>query len=182
MTEALFDPDRWIAAWRFAAAAHNGQTFPGTELPYLVHLGMVAMEVQGALAAEPGRNGDLAVLCALLHDSVEDTGVELDEIGRRFGAEVAAGVAALTKNGDLPKPERMPDSLRRIREQPPEVWMVKLADRITNLQPPPSHWTTVKARAYRDEAIRIRDALGEASPYLRARIDAKIDAYEEFIR
>lgn len=155
---------------------------PGSELPYLTHVGMVAMEVAAAVSAEPQHDGTLAVLCALLHDCVEDTDVELATVEETFGADVAAGVSALTKDETLPKPERMPDSLRRIREQPRSVWIVKLADRITNLQRPPAHWSTDKARRYRMEAMRIREALGEASPYLSGRIDAKIAAYEEFIR
>lgn len=39
---------------------------------------------------------------------------------------------------------QMQDSLRRIKSQPREVWMVKMADRITNLQPPPGHWSEEK--------------------------------------
>ena len=177
MSTPLFDQDRWIAAWRFAAAAHHGQTVPGTELPYIVHLGMVAMEVQAALVGEPGRDGDLAVLCSLLHDAVEDTAVEVEDVAARFGGAVAAGVLALTKDPSLPKAERMADSLRRIREQPMEVWMVKLADRITNLQPPPAHWSAEKAAAYLSEARAIRAALGDASPSLAARMDEKLAAY-----
>ncbi len=182
MTPPLFDQDRWIAAWRFAAKAHLGQLFPGTDMPYIVHLGMVAMEVKAALAPEPHWNGDLAVLCALLHDTVEDTAVTEMQLASHFGAGVAAGVLALTKNEALPKAEQMPDSLRRIREQPREVWIVKLADRITNLQRPPAHWPVPKARRYRDEAITIRDALGDASPFLRLRMERKLAAYERFIR
>mgnify|MGYP002629670150 CR=1 FL=1 len=182
LTPSPFDQDRWVAAWRFAAAAHAPQRFPGTDLPYLLHLGMVAMEVKAAIAAEPGRNGDLAVLCALLHDTVEDTPVTQDDLAVRFGPAVAAGVGALTKNAELPKAERMPDSLRRIRDQPHEIWMVKLADRITNLQTPPTGWSVDKVRRYRHEAVAIRDALGAASPFLLTRIELKITAYEEHCR
>ena len=71
----------------------------------------------------------------------------------------------------------MTDSLRRILLQPREVWMVKLADRINNLQPPPSHWKDPKIAAYRAEAIQIVEALGPASPYLEGRLRAKIAAY-----
>ena len=67
---------------------------------------------------------DLAVACALLHDPLEATAhshearAELHgELARRFGAAVADGVAALSKDDRLPKGERMADSLRRIRLQ-----------------------------------------------------------------
>lgn len=34
----------YIKAYRFAAEAHNGQLFPGTDLPYIMHVTFVAME------------------------------------------------------------------------------------------------------------------------------------------
>lgn len=173
----MWSQDRYIAAAQFAARAHVGQSVPGTELPYLLHVTLVAMEVQAALRAETGHDEDLAVLCALLHDTVEDTAVTYGEVAAAFGQAVADGVLALSKNPDLPREEQMPDSLRRIREQPRAVWLVKLADRITNLQRPPEAWQPRKVAGYKEEARAILAALGEASPLLAARLAAKIEAY-----
>lgn len=179
MSGALWSPERYLAAWRFAQRAHLGQTVPGSEVSYLAHVGAVAMEITCALARRDDvGDPDLAVQCALLHDVVEDTRVELAELADRFGDQVAAGVAALTKDpraGD--KAAQMADSLARIREQPAEVWMVKLADRITNLAPPPAHWSDAKIARYRREAETIGEALGEACPVLAARLAGKIAAY-----
>lgn len=177
----MFSPDRYVDAMRFAAAAHDGQKQPGHDLPYLVHVVSVAAEVIAALPALPDIDGDLAVTCALLHDTVEDTAVSLEDLRARFGDAVAAGVAALTKNAQLPtKAERMADSLRRIQEQPREIAIVKLADRITNMSEPPRDWTVEKRRAYRVEATIIADALGAASSVLDARLRSRIDAYARF--
>jgi len=167
----------YIKALLFAANAHNSQKVPGTELPYLTHLTMVSMEVTAALAVEAGLDGDLAIQCALLHDLLEDTAVAYDALKELFGEAVANGVQALTKHDDLPKHEKMADSLARIRQQPKEVWMVKLADRITNLQPPPRHWTTEKMQSYQQEAQQIYDALHDASPFLANRLWQKIENY-----
>ncbi len=179
----MFTPHRYVAALRFAATRHHAQKVPGSELPYIVHVVSVAAEVIAALP-DSGLDADLAVACALLHDTLEDTaerGAARDalaaQISERFGPAVAVGVWALTKDDTLPKTGSMADSLRRIREQPHAVWAVKLADRITNLAPPPSYWSREKCLAYRDEAIAIADALGEASPTLHARLRAKIAAY-----
>lgn len=169
--------DEYLAALWFAAEAHQGQLVPGTKHSYLMHVTLVAMEVIAALRAEPEHDQPLAVTCALLHDVVEDTRVTLDEVRTVFGEAVADGVAALSKNPRLPKDAQLADSLERIRRQPHEVWMVKLADRITNLQTPPPHWTTEKIARYREEAIAIRETLGGASPFLAERITGKIDAY-----
>jgi 5'-deoxynucleotidase YfbR-like HD superfamily hydrolase len=170
----------YLAALRFAAEAHGAQTFPGTTLPYLLHVALVAMEVIAALQAEIEHDQELAVQCALLHDVVEDTHVSLGQVRKAFGDAVANGVCALSKDKALPKDAQLGDSLERIRRQPREIAMVKLADRITNLQPPPSHWTQEKAETYRVEAAEILRQLEGASAFLAARLSAKIEAYRAF--
>jgi (p)ppGpp synthase/HD superfamily hydrolase len=79
------------------------------------------MEVMAALECESDRNGNLAIQCALLHDVIEDTDITFERVDAEFGAEVAAGVLALTKNSMLDKIVQMEDSLRRIQKQPYEV-------------------------------------------------------------
>jgi (p)ppGpp synthase/HD superfamily hydrolase len=177
MSPPPWSPDLYLRAARFAAAAHHGQKLPGSELPYFVHVAQVAAEVMAGLAVEPAERPDLALACALLHDVVEDTRTGLADIEAAFGRDVAAGVSALSKDPALPKDQAMADSLRRIRDQPREVWRVKLADRIVNLEPPPHYWKEAKIAAYREEAARIADVLGDASPYLHARLRARIAGY-----
>lgn len=174
--------DAILAAWRFAAQAHLGQTLPDGDLPYVIHIGTVAMEVLATHAMEPLANPNLAMQCALLHDTVEDCGTSLEEIEARFGKDVAAGVSALSKRADLPKTGAMTDSLARIRQQPQEVWAVKLADRISNLQPPPSRWTLAKRAQYLEEARTILAVLGEGNPILASRLARKILAYEAYLK
>ncbi|WP_395142924.1 HD domain-containing protein [Armatimonas sp.] len=110
----------------------------------------VVTQVAAEVMAVAGGTEDntLAVLCALLHDTLEDTALAPDVLESVFGPAVLAGVQALTKNDGLPKDQRMADSLRLILAQPPLVAWVKLADRITNLQTPPAHWDTEKIAAY----------------------------------
>lgn len=180
MATGRFSPDLYLRALRFAAAAHGAQKVPGSDLPYVVHVCAVAAEVIAALGHEPHDDPDLGVACALLHDVVEDTAVPIAAVAAEFGSAIAAGVLALTKNAALPKEQRMRDSLERIRRERREVWMVKLADRITNLQPPPSHWTAEKCRSYRLEAETILEALGSASEHLAARFRDRLAAYRRF--
>jgi len=75
----------------------------------------------------------------------------------------------------------MKDSIERIRKQPKEVWMVKLSDRITNLQPPPKHWDKERIKQYRNEAILILEKLGEANQYLAERLKKKITEYRQYL-
>ncbi len=181
MIQDTWSQDLYIKAYKFVAHAHRGQTIPGTELPYVMHLSLVSMEITAALHVEKGHDGDLAIQCALLHDVIEDTEIVYRQVERKFGSAVADGVLALSKDETLAKHLQMADSLRRIKQQPWEVWMVKLADRITNLQPPPAHWTQPKIVRYREEAIELYNSLGEASPLLSARLVEKIQEYQAHI-
>jgi hypothetical protein len=58
--------------------------------------------------------------------------------------------------------------------------MVKLADRATNLAPPPAYWTRAKKESYRDEARAIAAALGSACPALDARLRGRIESYAQY--
>lgn len=180
----MWSQDKFLKAWNFAAEAHSGQTVPGSRRAYINHVGSVAMEILAAVARRRDvARPDLAVQCALLHDVVEDTPTTIAEIEATFGADVAAGVEALTKDPTLgSKAAQMADSLRRIRREPREVWMVKMADRITNLQKPPGHWRPDKITRYREEAQLIHDKLHEGCPVLAERLARKIADYARFVQ
>jgi (p)ppGpp synthase/HD superfamily hydrolase len=173
----MWDADAYKRALDFAARAHAKQTMQGSDLPYVVHLTKVAAEVMRACVEDTPADPTLAVLCALLHDSMEDAGVTKEQLAAAFGPRVADGVDALTKRESVPKAERMADSLRRIVASPREIAMVKLADRITNLEPAPAHWSAEKRAGYREEAREILVALkGRCAP-LEARLVVKITEY-----
>ena len=55
--------------------------------------------------------------------------------------------------------------------------MVKLADRISNLGPPPSDWDQEKISKYKEEAQLIYDNLKDANKFLADRLKHKIDNY-----
>ena len=55
--------------------------------------------------------------------------------------------------------------------------MVKLADRITNLQPPPGHWDADKIERYREEGKEILNKLGEGCSYFADRLKKEIKEY-----
>nr|WP_320192824.1 HD domain-containing protein [uncultured Desulfobacter sp.] len=173
--------EAYIAAYRFAAERHEGQLVPGTKWSYLAHLSMVSMEIIAALNHEADMNGNLAVQAAILHDTIEDTDTTYDELLSAFGQPVADGVLALTKDEAIEKQHQISDSLRRIKRQPSEIWMVKLADRITNLQMPPANWTTEKRRNYLDQARLIWAELKSGNQFLSTRLNEKIQVYQLYI-
>ena len=170
-------------AIKFAAAKHleKDQKVLGTDLPYVVHLSNVAMEIMIAASNSDNFNLDFAIQVALLHDTIEDTSTDICELENIFGVEIANGVSALTKNSSLPKEQQMQDSLLRIKKLQSEVWAVKLADRITNLQPTPTHWDKQKKIKYLDEARIILRELKDGNNYLAKRLEEKIAEYENYI-
>lgn len=168
--------DIYQKAILFATAKHHniGQTIPGTDLPYLVHLSNVTMEIIIASQFSSDFDTSFAVQLALLHDTLEDTDTTFEELSSVFSPSVAEGVLALSKNKSLPKQDQLIDSIERIKLQPKEVWSVKLADRITNLQQPPTHWPPAKISNYHTVAKFIFDSLKGGNQYLEDRLAQKI--------
>jgi (p)ppGpp synthase/HD superfamily hydrolase len=177
MTQELYQK-----AIKFAGEKHKDQKVPGTNSNYLLHISNVAMEI--ILAHNTANNFDLnyAVQLALLHDTLEDTDTDFSELLNMFGEKVAIGVQELTKNKNLDsKKDKMIDSLNRINKLEKEVGMVKLADRITNLQEPPKHWKKDKIQHYLSEAIVINETLNNKNEYLNKRLENKIAEYKKYV-
>ena len=76
---------------------------------------------------------------------------------------------------------RMLDSLRRIKIVDNEAGIVKLADRITNLQKPPDHWDSTKKSEYLEEARIIAEHLSAQNEYLSKRLNLKIQEYKNYL-
>ena len=172
--------------WQLATKMHDGQKYGGSkqgeQIEYINHIGSVVFEILTALSIENDMDSNLAIKCAILHDTIEDTDLCYDDILNRYGREVASGVLALTKNENIiGKREKMLDSLKRIKEQPKEIWAIKMADRIANLYSPPFYWTNEKKIEYLEEARLIHNELQAANKYLGDRLANKIIAYQKFI-
>jgi len=121
-----------------ASRAHKGQFRKDRKTPYIIHPARVA----GLVGIFNGSH--VAVIAAWLHDVYEDCSpewiVKTDELIEGLPLppderqEIAAIVDALTKKNTIQrKADRLPDSLRRILDAPPEAILVKICDRIDNL-------------------------------------------------
>jgi len=59
----IWSQDKYINAWNFASRVHNGQLVPGGKIPYINHIGLVAMEAMAAVTQTDNINSpDLVVL------------------------------------------------------------------------------------------------------------------------
>ncbi len=131
--DKLYDTRKIQAAYEFAENAHRGQVRTSGE-PYISHPVAVAYILLEMCM-------DTDTLCAaLLHDVVEDTGVELDTIRKKFGEDVALLVDGVTKIGQVPlntKEEQHAENIRKIlmaMSKDIRVIIIKLADRLHNMR------------------------------------------------
>lgn len=121
-------------AYEFAHKAHDGQMRKDGK-QFIVHPEAVA---QRLLECQDDRIDADTIIAALLHDTVEDTAVTLDQIKDSFGEEVASILDALTHPvGWKTKKERDELHAKKIRQaasKDSRVVAIKLADRIHNSQ------------------------------------------------
>ena len=120
------------AAYELAVDAHKSQRRKSGE-PYVLH----PIEVARITVDEIGL-GPTAVICALLHDVVEDTPVTLTEIKEQFGDKVALIVDGLTKldasyDADSPQAENFKKVLTTLT-QDVRVVLIKMSDRLHNMR------------------------------------------------
>ena len=116
-------------AYRVAEERHRGQ-FRKSGEPYITHPLAVAQ-----ILADLGL-GPKTIMAALLHDTVEDTGYELDELRAEFGDEVAMLVDGVTKldklkYGDSAQAETVRKMVVAMSKDI-RVIVIKLADRLHN--------------------------------------------------
>jgi (p)ppGpp synthase/HD superfamily hydrolase len=82
-------------ALAFAADLHYGQRRTSDEAPFILH------PLEAAALLHMTGHSEAAVAAGILHDTVEDTAVEIGTIEQRFGGEVAALVAAMTEDPQI---------------------------------------------------------------------------------
>ncbi len=139
-------------AFDFAREAHKNHRRKSGE-PYIYHPIAVAQIVFEEIGL-----GATSVVCALLHDVVEDTDVTLDEISSHFGEEVARIIDGLTKISDIfdqttsVQAENFRKMLLTLSDDV-RVILIKLGDRLHNMRtleslPPRKQWKVAHETMY----------------------------------
>ena len=120
-----------LRAASFAAKKHSRQKRKGAdEEPYINH----PLEV-ASLLANVGKVEDYNILiAAVLHDTVEDTGVSKEELTELFGEEVCGYVLEVTDDKSLPKHARKQKQIEHAPYLSPSAKQIKLADKISNIR------------------------------------------------
>jgi guanosine-3',5'-bis(diphosphate) 3'-pyrophosphohydrolase len=148
-----------FAAASFAARAHRQHLRTDKETPYFSHPVRVCLIVRQLFGFDDPR----MLAAALLHDTIEDTTTDCDDLIEHFGPEVARWVAALSKDSRLPYDEREAAYCRQLAAADWQVKVIKLADVYDNL----ADSATLDARGRRKTAGKVRsylDALRDGLP------------------
>lgn len=120
---------RYDQALAFAAQAHHTQLRKGTSIPYIAHVVHVSV-----ILMRHGFSEDLAV-AGLLHDVIEDCGVEAATVAAQFGAEVARLVVAVSEpKGTVSWEAAKTAKIAFLATGGPDVAALKAADAIHNVQ------------------------------------------------
>ena len=120
-------------AFQMAVEAHKTMRRKSGE-PYILHPLAVAK-----ICAEEIGLGVRTTICALLHDTVEDTDITLEDVKREFGSEISKIVDGLTKISNIidVNASRQAENFKKILltlTDDPRVILIKLADRLHNMR------------------------------------------------
>ena len=118
------------AALDYATIMHAGQTRKdGT--PYILHPKRVAENVK---TYKNSRRVELLMMCAYLHDTVEDTDATLTDIQKNFGSEVSSIVYEVTNDNEKKEKEGKERYLsHKMLDMSSWALVVKLCDRLDNV-------------------------------------------------
>jgi (p)ppGpp synthase/HD superfamily hydrolase len=129
MTEPNADFELVQRAIAFAARAHRHQFRKDGATPYVSHVFRVCLTVRHQFEIADPR----ILAAAVLHDAIEDTTTDHDDLREQFGAEIAAWVSLLSKDKRLEDGSREAAYRATLAAAPWQVQVCKLADVHDNL-------------------------------------------------
>lgn len=143
------DAKKILKAVKFAGEKHAFQRRKSHGAPtYLNHL----FEVADFLIEVGGVEEEDWVIAALLHDTLEDTQTEPEEIEKLFGKEVLSLVQELTDDKNLPKEERKRLQVVHAPHKSKGAKQIKISDKISNvlsvIENPPVEWDLARRLDY----------------------------------
>lgn len=116
-------------ALQVASKSHRKQCRKNTDIPYITHPVTVGMMLMKA-----GYDED-TIAAGILHDTVEDTDLTLNDIEREFGPRIARIVEGCSEpNKSLPWKERKEHTIEFLKTAPEEIRVVACADKLHNIR------------------------------------------------
>jgi guanosine-3',5'-bis(diphosphate) 3'-pyrophosphohydrolase len=159
----------------FAARRHVEQRRKGAARePYINHL----VEVADLLAEATGGEDAALIAAGFLHDTLEDTPTEYEELQTVFGHDVAALVAEVTDDKSLPKTERKRLQIVTAAKKTERARLLKIADKISNVRAlavsPPADWERDRVSEYIDWAQQVVNHCRGINAFLDSVFDAAV--------
>lgn len=160
-----------VAAAHYAAEQHKDQRRKSDDSPYINHPLSVAW-----LLITKAKIHDVNVLtAAILHDVVEDTSSDLEDIRCLFGDTVASIVSEVSDDKSLSKVERKRLQVERAPKKSLQARLVKLADKLHNLkdlqQKPPLNWSIDVVQGYFVWSMFVVDGMRGTNEGLERELD-----------
>lgn len=116
-------------ALQIASMAHEGQYRKNTKIPYIAHPVAVGMILQKAGYREE------MIAAGILHDTVEDTDLTMEDIEREFGKEIAMIVEGCSEpDKSLSWEERKEHTIEFLKTASEEIRVVACADKLHNVR------------------------------------------------
>jgi guanosine-3',5'-bis(diphosphate) 3'-pyrophosphohydrolase len=162
-----------LKATEFAAHKHRNQRRKDADAsPYINH----PIALANVLCNEGGVSEPAILAAALLHDTLEDTDTDYEELRGQFGEEIADIVVEVTDTKWLSKEARKRLQISKASHSSMQGRAVKIADKICNLRDilgsPPADWSLERRQKYFDWAKQVVDGVRGANPELEQRFDA----------
>lgn len=154
-----------LKACQFASRKHTGQRRKNAAAdPYINH----PIEVANILF-EAGVTDQNVLCAAILHDTLEDTDTTIEELSRIFGSKIADIVYECTDDRSLSKLNRKKFQIEHALIISEEAKLVKLADKISNLQSlqtdPPKKWSEKEITGYIDWSYAVCKTIMKTTKY-----------------
>ncbi len=172
------DAEIVLDAVAFSAEKHKLQVKSNAKkTPYIIH----PIEVAD-LALKVGQVYDKDVLvAALLHDVLDGTTATEKEISDHYGKTVASYVQEMTSPKDLSLKEQKKEQIKAAFHQTPNVAIIKLSDKLSNLgtlaKNPPSNWSRDRIDQYFQWAQSVIENLPESNQPLKKQVKQVISDY-----
>jgi guanosine-3',5'-bis(diphosphate) 3'-pyrophosphohydrolase len=162
-----------LKAADFAAHKHRDQRRKDADAsPYINH----PIALANVLSNEGGITDPVILAAALLHDTIEDTETDYEELRGQFGENIADVVVEVTDTKWLSKDARKRLQVSKASHSSARAQAVKIADKICNLRDilgsPPADWSMQRKQKYFDWAKQVVDGVRGAYPELEQRFDA----------
>jgi len=162
---------KWHHAAALAARVHENQYRKDGRTPYDAHPARVATIISALFGFD-----DEAILAgAYLHDAIEDSGTDYEDVLELCGKETAEYVAAMTKDMRMPEERREIAYDEQLAAGPWQARLIKLADVYDNLSDAQTGWGKRKLIGKAERALTLAagdEQLGEACAKLRELVKA----------